>query len=403
MSFSETAVPEPGIRGRALGLGATLVVLSFLGLAVSAAPASAASRAFTVSPSSPRVGQRVTFRTTTCTKAPCRYQWQNRPKRGPVTPLHKARFLTSPKLTHVFRSRGTQYIAVRKKSLGRSWTPWRYINGATGRKRARGISVRRAGNVQAGRPGPQPGAGTTPGGAPGSRARWIPQAGLTWYWQLFGTMNYDRNAQAYDVDPASFPGQDIAGNLHARGKRAICYVNVGATESFRNDLGGVPASAKGAELADWPGEFWLDVRDASVRSVMAARFQTCAALGFDAVEPDNMDGYANNSGLPLTAADQLDYNLWIAAQVHGLGMAVFQKNDAGQVSNLQPSFDGAIVEQCNQTGECGSYSPYISAGKPVLNAEYTDPTAYCAANAAQGIRTAQFGPILDGTTFVPCW
>jgi hypothetical protein len=405
MSFSETAVPDPGISVRALGLGATLMVLSLLGLAAAATPASAASPAFTASPSSPRVGERVTLRTTRCSKAPCRYQWQNRPKRGAAKPLHKARFLTSPRLKYVFRSRGTQYVAVRKKSLGQSWTPWRYINGATGRKRARGISVRRAAKVQPGKPGAAPGAGATPGAgaAPGAGGRWIPPAGLTWYWQLFGTLNYDRNAQAYDVDPASFPGQDVAGNLHARGKRAICYVNVGATEAFRNDLGSVPASSRGSELADWPGEFWLDVRDPSVRSVMAARFRTCAALGFDAVEPDNMDGYANQSGLSFTAADQLAYNLWIADQVHALGMAVFQKNDSDQVAALQPSYDGAIVEQCNQSNECGKFSPYVAAGKPVLAAEYSDTAGNCATNAALGIRTAQFSSTLDGTTFVPCW
>jgi hypothetical protein len=407
MSFSDSAFPEPGSGGRALGLGAAFMVLSCLGLAASAAPARAATAAFTVSPSSPRVGQRVTFRTTRCTKAPCRYQWQNRPKRGRATPLHKARTLSSPRLTYVFRSRGTQYVAVRKKLLGRSWSPWRYINGATGRRRARGISVRRAAPVRAGQPNTSPGTGTTPaaGAAPGGGSgRWIPPRNLTWYWQLFGTLNFDLNAQAYDVDPASFPGIDVAGQLHARGKRAICYVNVGATESFRNDLGSVPATAIGSELVDWPGEHWLDIRDATVRSAMAARFRTCAALGFDAVEPDNMDGYANNPGLSFTAADQLSYNLWIADQVHALGMAVFQKNDSDQVGALEPAFDGAIVEQCSERNECGRYTPYLSAGKPVLNAEYVDSAQYCATSNALGIMTATFSSTLDGpAAFRPCW
>lgn len=35
----------------------------------------------------------------------------------------------------------------------------------------------------------------------------------------------------------------------------------------------------------------------------------------DAVDPDNVDGYTNNNGLRLTAAQQLDFNKFIAAEV----------------------------------------------------------------------------------------
>ncbi len=32
---------------------------------------------------------------------------------------------------------------------------------------------------------------------------------------------------------------------------------------------------------------------------MAARVDTCKAKGFDAVKPDNVDGYTNSIGFPL--------------------------------------------------------------------------------------------------------
>jgi hypothetical protein len=47
--------------------------------------------------------------------------------------------------------------------------------------------------------------------------------------------------------------------------------------------------------------------------ILAARIDACRAKGFDAVEADNVDGFANSSGFALTAADQLAYNRTIAA------------------------------------------------------------------------------------------
>lgn len=41
---------------------------------------------------------------------------------------------------------------------------------------------------------------------------------------------------------------------------------------------------------------------------MQARLDLAVQKGCDGVEPDNVDGYQNNSGFPLTAQDQLAYN-----------------------------------------------------------------------------------------------
>ncbi len=51
-------------------------------------------------------------------------------------------------------------------------------------------------------------------------------------------------------------------------------------------------------------------------------------------------------------------------------MAVLQKNDGEQAAQLQPYFDGALTEQCNEYSECADFEPYLAAGEPVLNAEY---------------------------------
>ena len=137
---------------------------------------------------------------------------------------------------------------------------------------------------------------------------------------------------------------------------------------------------------------------------MIKRFQMCKEKGFDAVEPDNMDGFENKSGFPLTAAQQLTYDEWVADEVHSLGMAVLQKNDGEQTKQLEPYFDGALDEQCNQYSECSSFQPYLTAGKPVLNAEYDlSASSFCAVDNAAGIMGARYDLELDGKTFEPCW
>jgi hypothetical protein len=225
---------------------------------------------------------------------------------------------------------------------------------------------------------------------------------LTWYWQLQGTVNNNEPVAAYDIDGFETSAAEVAA-LHAQGKHVICYIDVGTSENFRPDFASFPAAVEGSSNG-WPGEQWLDVRNLSaLEPIMTARFQMCKQKGFDAVEPDNMDGYENGSGFPITAAQQVTYNTWVAGKVHSLGMAVFQKNDGEQTAQLVSHFDGALDEQCNQYSECGNFQAYLTAGKPVLNAEYGSSNAFCAADNAAGIMGARFDLNLTGATFEPCW
>jgi hypothetical protein len=234
---------------------------------------------------------------------------------------------------------------------------------------------------------------------------WQPPQHLTWYWQLDGNQIKTEPVMATDFDPDTRGAASIVSTLHADGQHAICYVDVGTAENYRADYKEIPTKDLG-KTNGWPGERWLDIRDiAGLEPIMNARFQACAAEGFDAVEPDNMDGYENTTGFPLTAASQLAYNEWVANAVHSLGMAVFQKNDPDQSATLQPYFDGVIDDQCNQYDECSSFDPYLAAGKPVLNAEYkaSQMTKACAADNKAGIMGALFNLALNGKTYTPCW
>ena len=232
---------------------------------------------------------------------------------------------------------------------------------------------------------------------------WIPPQQLTWYWQLTGKVNNDEAAAAYDIDGFENSAVEVA-TLHAQGKHVICYIDVGTAEKFRPDYSEFPKSVLGRSDG-WPGERWLDIRQLNVlEPIMTARFQMCREKGFDAVEPDNIEGYSNDSGFSLTAQEQLTYNEWVADEVHSLGMAVLQKNDGEQTPELLAYFDAALSEQCNQYHECGDFQPYLAAGKPVLNAEYHLATSkFCAADNAAGMMGARYNLALNGKRYEPCW
>ncbi|MCW3840646.1 endo alpha-1,4 polygalactosaminidase [Micromonospora yasonensis] len=164
----------------------------------------------------------------------------------------------------------------------------------------------------------------------------------------------------------------------------------------------------------WPGEKWLDIREIQnansvLRSSMDGRLDMCKQKGFDMVELDNVDGYLNKTGFPLTAADQLYYNAVLANDSHARGLSVLQKNDNEQIPALLPYFDGALNEQCNQYKECttaqnGSFGldQYIAAGKPVFQAEYKLTTSsFCAADNAANFNGVRFALNLDDTLSNP--
>ena len=236
-----------------------------------------------------------------------------------------------------------------------------------------------------------------------AQAQWTPPAHLTWYWQLTGNVNWSYNVAAYDVDGFETTAAQVSA-LHAAGKHAICYIDVGTWEKFRPDAGEFPRSVLGRGNG-WPGERWLDIRRLSVlEPLMRARIEMCAHKGFDALEPDNIDGYSNHTGFPLTAREQLSYDEWVAHEAHSVGLAVFEKNDPEQARQLEPYFDGVLDEQCNQYSECSSFKPYLAAGKPVLDAEYVLPTSrFCSADARLGIMGAVYALDLNGSKFEPCW
>jgi len=228
--------------------------------------------------------------------------------------------------------------------------------------------------------------GTTTTGttASATSTRWKPAVGTSWQWQLTGTIDTSVNAAVYDVDGFDVPASTVAA-LHAKGRKVVCYIDVGSWENWRADTKSFPSNVLGKSNG-WAGEKWLDIRRQDILGpIMAKRFDLCASKGFDAVEPDNVDGYANSTGFPLTGASQISYNTFIAGLAHARGMSVALKNDTDQVRQLQPSFDFAVNEECYAYQECSTLTPFISAGKAVLHVEYSvATTTFCPATTKLG-------------------
>ncbi|MEP6505317.1 MAG: endo alpha-1,4 polygalactosaminidase [Betaproteobacteria bacterium] len=238
---------------------------------------------------------------------------------------------------------------------------------------------------------------------------WTPHVSDTWQWQLTGTINTGYAVNVYDIDLFDAPDAVIT-TLHNQGKHVVCYFSAGSGENWRADYSKFKAADLGAALDGWAGEKWLDTRSANVRSIMAARMDKAKARGCDGVEPDNVDGYTNSPGFPLTETTQLDYNRFLASAAHARGLKVALKNDVDQVSALAASFDFAVNEQCNQYSECGAYSAFTGANKPVFNAEYkskwhTSASAratMCAKAKAQNLRTMVLPLALDDSFRQSC-
>jgi hypothetical protein len=216
---------------------------------------------------------------------------------------------------------------------------------------------------------PRPDLATPP---PNPGSWWKPAPGTSWQWQLSGTVDTSFDVKMYDIDLFDNSASQIA-SLKAQGRTVICYFSAGTYENWRPDAGQFPAAALGGSNG-WPGEKWLDIRDATVRSIMTARLDLAVQKGCSGVEPDNVDGYSNKTGFPLTAADQLDFNRFIANSAHARNLSVGLKNDVDQVKDLVSSFDWMLDEECFQYSECNTLVPFIQAGKAVFEVEYGTQT-----------------------------
>ncbi|MFB9202404.1 endo alpha-1,4 polygalactosaminidase [Nonomuraea spiralis] len=259
---------------------------------------------------------------------------------------------------------------------------------------------------------------------------WKPPLQSRWQYQLQGNAKYAATGgvnvdicaapqsggacvrpSVFDID--LYADGDVVGNnttlntaavkaVHARGAKAICYVDAGSIEEYRpdyqqfvdwhkshgNSLLGKPFSK------EFPNERWANINNDQgqrdfLLKMMAARVDKCAQAGFDGVEFDVVNAHEEGktvTGWTVSPATQLVYNRALADLAHRKGLSAALKNDLSQAGELVSSFDYAVNEECFQFDECGELSVFVKAGKPVFQVEYeTAPATFCPKAAKLGI------------------
>jgi hypothetical protein len=197
---------------------------------------------------------------------------------------------------------------------------------------------------------------------------------VRWQIQYEGALNTSYNVDVYNVDLVETSTSDIS-MLHAQGKKVICYFSAGSYENWRPDASKFPSAVLGKNMDGWAGERWLDVRNlTALGPIMTARLDLAKSKGCDAVDPDNVDGYTNDTGFAIAGSQQITYNKFLATEAHKRGLAIGLKNDVDQIVALQPYFDFATNEECYKYNECSLMKPFIAAGKPVMHIEYDKAT-----------------------------
>ena len=201
----------------------------------------------------------------------------------------------------------------------------------------------------------------------------------TWQIQLSGEADLGVDALVYDLD-AYTTSEGAVSRLHRAGRRAICHLAVGVSETGRPDAGRIPPALTGLPTADGRG-YWLDIRQLDeLAPVLSDRMRLCRDKGFDAVDADAVDGYRQQTGFPLTQADQLTFDRRVLALARALGLGAGLRVPDSDAAALAGELDFAVNVGCPaRDGGCSGLAPLVAAGKPVYVAVQDDPRACLAA------------------------
>lgn len=228
-----------------------------------------------------------------------------------------------------------------------------------------------------------------------------PTTGTTWNWQLQGSINTSYKVDLYDIDLFDTSSAKIS-SLQSKGIKVICYFSAGSSENWRSDYSKFKSADKGKNLDGWDGEKWLDIRSSNVRSIMKARLDLAVEKNCDGVEPDNVDGYQNNTGFGLNYNDQISYNKFLAEEAHKRNLSIALKNDVDQVDDLVDYFDFTVNEECFEYNECSRLSPFKNQNKAILNAEYNKDKSVCSSAHSRGMSTLLLDYELDDSYRYSC-
>jgi hypothetical protein len=187
------------------------------------------------------------------------------------------------------------------------------------------------------------------------------------------------------------PNRDAVRAVHAAGKKAICYVDIGSAEPYRPDYQefvDFDKRCSGCLLGKTydSGDPFLSLNNRKgertfVLAEMEKRLDKCAAAGFDGVYFDvtwEWQVGKDVTGWNISYETQLLYNVAMLNMAHMHNLAAGINYDLLQIKDLVPQEDFHIDESCFDYNECDYLLPVTKAGKPVLQIEYfADPASVC--------------------------
>lgn len=220
----------------------------------------------------------------------------------------------------------------------------------------------------------------------------------TFDWDLRADIPADTYYEEAIVDLDPFDNSKaLVQALHDKGRKVVAYISVGTVEDWREDADQFPALVIGNKYGGWDGERFLDIRNIELLApIMRARLDMIKEKGFDAVEPDNIDVYANNSGFDISQQDVITYCNWLIEEAHSRGLSIGQKNATELVPYLVDDFDWILLEDAFEDDFYIEAQPYIAKNKAVFAVEYTDNmnAAYFSKNVCPTAKNLKYTAIL---------
>ncbi|KAG7664395.1 uncharacterized protein J8A68_002068 [[Candida] subhashii] len=206
-----------------------------------------------------------------------------------------------------------------------------------------------------------------------SKSKWKPKIGSSWDYQLSNPLKQKQISKSidnYGIDLFDNSKKSITNLQKQENKKIICYFSAGSYENWRPDKSEFVKSDLGKNMDGWPGEKWLNIRSKNVRKIMEARIKLASEKGCDAIDPDNINGYENDTGFKLTKQDAVDYVKFLSGVANKYGLSMGLKNGGEIAKSVINEVEFCIQEQCGQYSECEMYQIFIKNSKPVFHVEY---------------------------------
>ncbi len=199
---------------------------------------------------------------------------------------------------------------------------------------------------------------------------WCPPATMTWQAQRVGALDYTELADVYAL-PLFTTDAATVDALHGDDRSVICWFSAGISTWADPDRELV-GPALGTIIGQGP-EHWLDTEATVVREAMLARLDSAVALGCDAIEPGDLDGWQIDSGWPLTRETTIGYLDWLVDNAHARGLAIALQDGTEIADDVVDRVDFAMDYGCLAAGTCDRLAGFTARGKTVLHAELIDP------------------------------